>query len=164
MTAFDESRDPVRCSFCGKSHKQVAKVIAGPGVYICNECITLCNDIIAEELFVGADGSIGWSDRDGAVGADGDAAVFEAWGRLTGRLGRSPTVAELAADLGVGEDNVTDILRRASRGRQAAQADPSEVMSVPVALRAFQHQLRSLSEQLAVLVEESNATTSRSIL
>src|ERR1044072_7854799 len=37
------------CSFCGKSQKEVKKLIAGPGVYICDECIELCNDIIAEE-------------------------------------------------------------------------------------------------------------------
>ena len=37
------------CSFCGKSQSEVKKLIAGPGVYICDECIELCNDIIAEE-------------------------------------------------------------------------------------------------------------------
>lgn len=37
------------CSFCGKSQKEVKKLIAGPGVYICDECIDLCNDIIVEE-------------------------------------------------------------------------------------------------------------------
>ncbi len=40
----------LRCSFCGKSQKEVRKLIAGPTVYICNECINLCNEIIAEEL------------------------------------------------------------------------------------------------------------------
>ena len=39
----------VACSFCGKSQKEVKKLIAGPTVYICDECIELCNDIIAEE-------------------------------------------------------------------------------------------------------------------
>ncbi|MFN9067579.1 MAG: ATP-dependent protease ATP-binding subunit ClpX, partial [Bdellovibrionales bacterium] len=39
----------LRCSFCGKSQKEVKKLIAGPGVYICDECIDLCNDIIVEE-------------------------------------------------------------------------------------------------------------------
>ena len=38
------------CNFCGKSQKEVKKLIAGPGVYICDECIDLCNDIIAEEI------------------------------------------------------------------------------------------------------------------
>jgi ATP-dependent Clp protease ATP-binding subunit ClpX len=42
--------DLLKCSFCGKSQKQVKKLIAGPGVYICDECIDLCNEIIDEEL------------------------------------------------------------------------------------------------------------------
>lgn len=41
---------PLNCSFCGKSRREVRKLIAGPVVYICNECIGLCNDIIAEEI------------------------------------------------------------------------------------------------------------------
>jgi ATP-dependent Clp protease ATP-binding subunit ClpX len=40
---------PLRCSFCGKSQNDVRKLIAGPTVYICDECVELCNDIIAEE-------------------------------------------------------------------------------------------------------------------
>ncbi len=50
MAKFGEGSDLVKCSFCGKSQKQVKKLIAGPGVYICDECIDLCNDIIEEEL------------------------------------------------------------------------------------------------------------------
>ncbi|MHB1930034.1 MAG: ClpX C4-type zinc finger protein, partial [Acidimicrobiales bacterium] len=50
MAKFGEPSDLVKCSFCGKSQKQVKKLIAGPGVYICDECIDLCNDIIEEEL------------------------------------------------------------------------------------------------------------------
>ena len=42
--------DLLKCSFCGKSQRQVKKLIAGPGVYICDECIDLCNEIIEEEL------------------------------------------------------------------------------------------------------------------
>jgi ATP-dependent Clp protease ATP-binding subunit ClpX len=49
MAKFGEP-ELVKCSFCGKSQKQVKKLIAGPGVYICDECIDLCNDIIEEEL------------------------------------------------------------------------------------------------------------------
>jgi ATP-dependent Clp protease ATP-binding subunit ClpX len=45
-----EGSELLKCSFCGKSQKQVKKLIAGPGVYICDECIELCNEIIAEEL------------------------------------------------------------------------------------------------------------------
>jgi len=46
----DESSGNLCCSFCGKSQKEVKKLIAGPTVYICDECIALCNDIIAEEV------------------------------------------------------------------------------------------------------------------
>lgn len=50
MTRIGESSELLKCSFCGKSQKQVKKLIAGPGVYICDECIELCNEIIIEEL------------------------------------------------------------------------------------------------------------------
>lgn len=45
----DTRNDILKCSFCGKSQKQVKKLIAGPGIYICDECVELCNDIIDEE-------------------------------------------------------------------------------------------------------------------
>ncbi|MGQ0849760.1 MAG: ATP-dependent Clp protease ATP-binding subunit ClpX [Actinomycetota bacterium] len=50
MAKFGEGADLLKCSFCGKSQKQVKKLIAGPGVYICDECIDLCNEIIEEEF------------------------------------------------------------------------------------------------------------------
>jgi ATP-dependent Clp protease ATP-binding subunit ClpX len=50
MARVGETGDLLKCSFCGKSQKQVRKLIAGPGVYICDECIELCNEIIEEEL------------------------------------------------------------------------------------------------------------------
>ncbi|MBC7248129.1 MAG: ATP-dependent Clp protease ATP-binding subunit ClpX [Actinobacteria bacterium] len=50
MAKFGEGGDLLKCSFCGKSQRQVKKLIAGPGVYICDECIDLCNEIIEEEL------------------------------------------------------------------------------------------------------------------
>ncbi len=49
-----QSDNRLKCSFCGKSQKQVKKLIAGPGVYICDECVDLCNEILDEELFDGA--------------------------------------------------------------------------------------------------------------
>ena len=42
--------DILKCSFCGKTHQQVIKLIAGPGVYICDQCIDLCNTIMVEEV------------------------------------------------------------------------------------------------------------------
>ncbi|MEB3238961.1 MAG: ClpX C4-type zinc finger protein, partial [Cyanobacteriota bacterium] len=50
MAKFDAH---LKCSFCGKSQEQVRKLIAGPGVYICDECIDLCNEILDEELVEG---------------------------------------------------------------------------------------------------------------
>lgn len=50
MARVGDGGDLLKCSFCGKSQKQVKKLIAGPGVYICDECIDLCNEIIEEEL------------------------------------------------------------------------------------------------------------------
>ncbi|UZN04756.1 ATP-dependent Clp protease ATP-binding subunit ClpX [Cellulomonas sp. S1-8] len=50
MARIGDGADLLKCSFCGKSQKQVKKLIAGPGVYICDECIDLCNEIIEEEL------------------------------------------------------------------------------------------------------------------
>ena len=50
MAKFGDTAELVKCSFCAKSQKQVKKLIAGPGVYICDECIDLCNEIIDEEL------------------------------------------------------------------------------------------------------------------
>ncbi len=50
MFKFGDYQDQIHCSFCGKKQGQVRKLIAGPGVYICDECIALCNEIINEEL------------------------------------------------------------------------------------------------------------------
>ncbi len=55
MAKFGDTGELLKCSFCGKSQKQVKKLIAGPGVYICDECIDLCNEIIEEELTETAD-------------------------------------------------------------------------------------------------------------
>ncbi|HIC85074.1 MAG TPA: ATP-dependent Clp protease ATP-binding subunit ClpX, partial [Desulfobacterales bacterium] len=49
MSRKDDHNDDLLCSFCGKSQDEVKKLIAGPSVYICDECIQLCNEIIAEE-------------------------------------------------------------------------------------------------------------------
>ena len=50
MARLGDGGELLKCSFCGKSQKQVKKLIAGPGVYICDECIDLCNEIIEEEF------------------------------------------------------------------------------------------------------------------
>lgn len=50
MLKFGDDKGQLKCSFCGKLQEQVKKLVAGPGVYICDECIELCNEIIEEEL------------------------------------------------------------------------------------------------------------------
>ena len=50
MLKFREDKGQLKCSFCGKTQEQVKKLVAGPGVYICDECIELCNEIVEEEL------------------------------------------------------------------------------------------------------------------
>ncbi|MDO0824490.1 ATP-dependent Clp protease ATP-binding subunit ClpX [Desulfosporosinus nitroreducens] len=50
MAKYTEDKNQLKCSFCGKTQEQVKKLVAGPGVYICDECIELCNEIIEEEL------------------------------------------------------------------------------------------------------------------
>src|SRR5690625_5763691 len=50
MFKFNEEKGQLKCSFCGKSQEQVRKLVAGPGVYICDECIDLCTEIVEEEL------------------------------------------------------------------------------------------------------------------
>ena len=54
MARYDDSKQ-LKCSFCGKTQDQVRRLVAGPGVYICDECIALCNDIINEEFAVSGD-------------------------------------------------------------------------------------------------------------
>ena len=49
--AKDSGETNIRCSFCGKDQSKVKRLIAGPGVYICNECVDLCNDILGEEMY-----------------------------------------------------------------------------------------------------------------
>ena len=51
MSDNQHSHDTVRCSFCGKSQDEVRKIVAGPGVYICNECVELCKEIIDEDFY-----------------------------------------------------------------------------------------------------------------
>ena len=44
------SEQPIRCSFCGKRENQASRLIAGPGVYICSDCVTACSDLLREEI------------------------------------------------------------------------------------------------------------------
>lgn len=55
MPNFEEEKELIRCSFCGKTQDQVKKIVAGPNVYICDECVSLCHEIVLEELGVEPD-------------------------------------------------------------------------------------------------------------
>src|SRR5690554_4514049 len=55
MPKYSDDRNQLKCSFCGKTQEHVKKLIAGPGVYICTDCIELCNEIIEEEFADGLD-------------------------------------------------------------------------------------------------------------
>ncbi len=59
MAKFSDDKNQLKCSFCGKVQDQVKKLVAGPGVYICDECIELCNEIIEEELHDDVDSDFG---------------------------------------------------------------------------------------------------------
>ena len=56
MARKDELREQVRCSFCGKPQEQVRRIVAGPSIYICDECVMLCQDIIADDLGIAQQG------------------------------------------------------------------------------------------------------------
>ncbi|MGB4215196.1 MAG: ATP-dependent Clp protease ATP-binding subunit ClpX, partial [Dethiobacteria bacterium] len=60
MFKFTDEKGQLKCSFCGKTQEQVRKLVAGPGVYICDECIELCNEIIEEEI--GEEGDLNLED------------------------------------------------------------------------------------------------------
>ena len=73
------SLEALTCSFCNKSQSEVAKLVAGPGVYICNECIDLCNRIISHELNQAADQS---AQRDRSTESK-DPTTIKAWEGLS---------------------------------------------------------------------------------
>ncbi|MFC0861356.1 ClpX C4-type zinc finger protein [Sphaerimonospora cavernae] len=100
----------IHCSFCAKPKTAVAKVIAGPGVYICSECVGLCNDVLTLTPEATANPEVSWPDsmtdeqilelmpRVAAVGAQVDANLRILVGRLRGR---GVTWARIGAALGM---------------------------------------------------------------
>jgi ClpX C4-type zinc finger len=112
MTRFHKSGGVVECSFCSKAQSRVGKLIAGPGgVYICDECIDLCNQIIEEEGFVPR--------RHRGTTASAGAGV-EALGRSEAGRPVGLNAAGLAAEFGLPEETAAAILARVS-----APAGPS---------------------------------------
>ncbi len=153
MAKFEESSDLVKCSFCGKSQKQVGKLIAGPGVYICNECIELCNDILDEEVIDSPEAAE-------VPLTDDQLRWREAHRVLAERLGRRPTVAGLATELGWTEDRVTE----AGRGSWITTAPPASTAASPAGmagpLREVQRQLDRLARRVAGLAEQARGDDS----
>ncbi len=72
-----------RCSFCGKGQDQVRKLVAGPGVYICDQCIELCNEVLEEDRKVGAPAPKRWVQPTSATAPSRRASL---WDRLRRRL------------------------------------------------------------------------------
>jgi hypothetical protein len=159
VAKFGQAGDLVRCSFCGKSPQQVGKLIAGPGVYICNECIALCNDIIQEEGVVSPEEGVRSTVADGAPSLEED-AVPEGRERLRGRLAQRPTLDELAAEMSLDEEKIAETLRRAAAKQPEQSAgvrttDALHTALVPAALRMIQQELAELSRRLAEVVERT---------
>lgn len=73
------SLEALTCSFCNKNQSDVAKLVAGPGVYICNECIDLCNQIISQEL----DRHDDWPNQRGRATKSKDPTTIKAWEGLS---------------------------------------------------------------------------------
>lgn len=114
MAHMQETADLLKCSFCGKSQKQVKKLIAGGGVYICDECIELCNEIIEEEFTV------------------------DTMSSQTGRLPRPREIAEFLDEYVIGQDEAKRILAVAvynhyKRMRQGEQSRSKSQEDVEIA-------------------------------
>jgi ATP-dependent protease Clp ATPase subunit len=71
--------EALACSFCNKNQSEIARLVAGPGVYICNECIDLCNQIIAREL----DRKMPWATEPGRSTKSQDPTTIKAWEGLS---------------------------------------------------------------------------------
>ncbi len=77
------TRKPLSCSFCNKTQFDVAKLVAGPGVYICNECVALCDQIIASDLGLEGEGGEGRARSRQAPTASHEPPAIKAWGGLS---------------------------------------------------------------------------------
>jgi len=154
VAKFGESSDLVKCSFCGKTQKQVGKLIAGPGVYICNECIQLCVDIMEEEGIESPE----------AAGAPPRTDDQRHWREtqcvLAERLGRRPTVAELAAELGWTEQRVAEAGRGAGMVIAPAASTGADSAGLAAALLEVQRQLDRLARRVAGLVDQARGDDS----
>jgi len=118
VTAEPVTAASIVCSFCAKSAPEVAKIIAGPGIYICNECVQICNDILAADHAQPAD-----ADR-----RDGAEAELLYWQGMTDQqlLDHLPRIAAVAAQV---EGSLTTWVRRV-RSRGVAWARIGEALDM----------------------------------
>ncbi len=149
MARIGETGDLLKCSFCGKSQKQVKKLIAGPGVYICDECIDLCNEIIEEEFSETAD--VGLADElpkpahirqflDSYVIGQGEAkkalavAVYNHYKRVQSQAG-GPTAKRAVDDDGVelGKSNIL-LIGPTGCGKTYLAQTLARMLNVPFAI------------------------------
>ena len=122
--------DLLTCSFCGKSQKQVKKLIAGPGVYICDECLDLCNEILSEE------GPVGWP-----------------WQRL---VGPAPQAATRRDRSGVKRAAGTEVEVRRVMKRHSLTPSEERLVLLRNGFRGgYPWTLESVAEELGITIEEA---------
>ncbi|WP_029068747.1 ATP-dependent Clp protease ATP-binding subunit ClpX [Jonesia quinghaiensis] len=145
MTRLGDGADLLKCSFCGKSQKQVKKLIAGSGVYICDECIELCNEIIEEELHEAVESGLGELPKPREifdfleqyiVGQEGAkkslaVAVYNHYKRITATEG--PKVGESSDDIDLAKSNIL-LIGPTGCGKTYLAQTLAKMLNVPFAI------------------------------
>ena len=143
MAKFDAH---LKCSFCGKSQEQVRKLIAGPGVYICDECIDLCNEILDEEL---VDGHSGTASGGGSSRHAADSSRGKAPSKKTTKP--APTLAEVPKP-----QEIKAFLDRQVVGQNEAKKNLSVAVYNHYKRLAWQGDGRGETDQTATKLHKSN--------
>ena len=143
MAKFDAH---LKCSFCGKSQEQVRKLIAGPGVYICDECIDLCNEILDEEL---VDGHSGTASGGGSSRHAADSSRGKAPSKKTTKP--APTLAEVPKP-----QEIKAFLDRQVVGQNEAKKNLSVAVYNHYKRLAWQGDGKGETDQTATKLHKSN--------